>query len=192
MTTPDSETASTGLPVAAYVGVGGSNPGSDHDARHRRIHQHLAEAKQISEQLAELGLAKTRNVPKLSPIAEMTSSSSSAAQKSRADDGGASDSAAPPLSPISEAAVSKTSSSVAVSDESVAGDSGVFEAVTRSTHVVSGLGHVPGAAGVSFGGLETAQVQVKLRYAVEDAVLHVGIEKARNLAALFIPENRKM
>ena len=44
----------------------------------------------------------------------------------------------------------------------------------------------------SMSNLETAQVQIKLRYSVADALLHVGIERARNLAALFIPENRKM
>ena len=49
-----------------------------------------------------------------------------------------------------------------------------------------------GILGLASMNLETAQVQIKLRYSVSDSLLHVGIERARNLAALFIPENRKM
>ncbi|XP_030758332.1 protein kibra isoform X1 [Sitophilus oryzae] len=110
-----------------------------------------------------------------------------------------------PLSPISEtpppmidqdemlqgAALSRTSSSgtntrsvsAAVSDESVAGDSGVFEASNRRR-----------ASGV-FGSnidTDTAQVQIKLRYVVADGVLSVTIEKARNLSALMIDENSQV
>merc|ERR1719220_1383541 len=101
-----------------------------------------------------------------------------------------SDQSSAPLSPISETATDdqKTSTSsnarsvsAAVSDESVAGDSGVFEASRPSK----------GALGLSMN-LETAQVQVKLRYPSTDDLLHVGIEQARNLAALFIPEGRKV
>merc|ERR1719192_3121160 len=70
--------------------------------------------------------------------------------------------------------------SAAVSDESVAGDSGVFEA----SHKKEDLG--------LSSSLETTQVQIKLRYSASDQLLHVGIERARNLSALFIPEGRKV
>ena len=95
-----------------------------------------------------------------------------------------------PLSPISEStddrkttlslSTNTRSVSAAVSDESVAGDSGVFEASHRKDDL-----------GLSMN-LETAQVQIKLRYSNTDQLLHVGIERARNLSALFIPEGRRM
>ncbi|XP_059481986.1 protein kibra [Neocloeon triangulifer] len=101
----------------------------------------------------------------------------------------------PPLSPISEmvpdvcelssnggpSGSNTRSVSAAVSDESVAGDSGVFEAAASKKG--SGLNEM---------NLETAQVQIKLRYSVNDSMLYVGIERARNLSALFIPENCKV
>lgn len=111
----------------------------------------------------------------------------------------------PPLSPISEtpplildhdeilhgATLSRTSSSgtntrsvsAAVSDESVAGDSGVFEASNRKR-----------ASGVFGQDLDsdTAQVQIKLRYLTAESVLNVCIERARNLSALFIAENSQV
>lgn len=109
----------------------------------------------------------------------------------------------PPLSPISEtppptgirsrassSGTNTRSVSAAVSDESVAGDSGVFEASNRRK--------LPGAIddvnSLALGemSLETAQVQIKLRYSVSDGLLHVGIERARNLAALFIPNNAQV
>lgn len=89
----------------------------------------------------------------------------------------------PPLSPICEqddllhpTSTAHRSVSAAVSDESVAGDSGVYEAAVRRS------------ADECLGDPDTAQVQVKLRYASEDGLLHVGIERARNLAALCIPQ----
>ncbi|KAJ8679667.1 hypothetical protein QAD02_015454 [Eretmocerus hayati] len=111
----------------------------------------------------------------------------------------------PPLSPISEtppptgirsrassSGTNTRSVSAAVSDESVAGDSGVFEASNRRR--LSGMLSAPDA--VSVGGaeinLETAQVQIKLRYSVSDGLLHIGIERARNLAALFIPDGMQV
>ncbi|XP_048512060.1 protein kibra isoform X2 [Athalia rosae] len=108
----------------------------------------------------------------------------------------------PPLSPISEtppplgirsrassSGTNTRSVSAAVSDESVAGDSGVFEASNRRR--LSGLlGVDPLALGEM--NLETAQVQIKLRYSVSDGLLHIGIERARNLAALFIPDNTQV
>ncbi|XP_074111346.1 WW and C2 domain containing protein kibra isoform X1 [Cotesia typhae] len=98
----------------------------------------------------------------------------------------------PPMGSRSRASSSGTNTrsvSAAVSDESVAGDSGVFEASNRKKP--SGLLNVNTLA---FGdmNLETAQVQIKLRYSVSDGLLHIGIERARNLAALFIPENSKV
>lgn len=109
----------------------------------------------------------------------------------------------PPLSPISEtpppildhdeilqgAALSRTSSSgtntrsvsAAVSDESVAGDSGVFEASNKKR-----------ISGVFDEIIDTAQVQIKLRYVLAESILHVCIERARNLSALLIPENAEV
>nr|CAD7454004.1 unnamed protein product [Timema tahoe] len=99
----------------------------------------------------------------------------------------------PPLSPISETPPQELSSSgtntrsvsAAVSDESVAGDSGVFEASNKKR---PSLGD-PAAAALDEMNLETAQVQIKLRYSQCDCLLHVGIERARNLTALSIPDN---
>lgn len=91
-----------------------------------------------------------------------------------------------PLSPIYEKpsllnlpqqiALSRASSasntrsvSAAVSNESVAGDSGVFEA-SRAL--------MPGR--------ESAQVQIALKYSKSDCALHITIERARNLQALCL------
>lgn len=89
-----------------------------------------------------------------------------------------------PLSPIYEkalldipqSALSRSSSasntvsvSAAVSDESVAGDSGVFEA-SRATQIK-----------------ESAQIQVTLKYLTEDSALLITIERARNLTVLALP-----
>jgi protein KIBRA len=84
-----------------------------------------------------------------------------------------------PLSPISESAILSDSSSsnsrlnpasrsvsAAVSDESVAGDSGVFEAASSSTSRKDDLGLAMN--------LETAQIQIKLRYSTPDGLLHIG------------------
>lgn len=109
----------------------------------------------------------------------------------------------PPLSPISEtppptgirsrassSGTNTRSVSAAVSDESVAGDSGVFEACNRKRL----SGPISDVDSLTSGemSLETAQVQIKLRYSVSDGLLHVGIERARNLAALFIPDNAQV
>lgn len=115
-----------------------------------------------------------------------------------------------PLSPISEtppplidsedilqvSSLSRTASSsgtntrsvsAAVSDESVAGDSGVFEASNRKRAAFGSNDQILSELNV-----DTAQVQIKLRYSLSDNMLHVGIERARNLAALFIPENSQV
>lgn len=97
----------------------------------------------------------------------------------------------PPLSPISE--TPPRSVSAAVSDESVAGDSGVFEASHKSNFCT-----------------ETSQVQIRLRYlkakhkiclwiinviyfyfrySIAEQVLHVCIERLRNVIALSIAES---
>ncbi|VVC34066.1 Hypothetical protein CINCED_3A011339 [Cinara cedri] len=76
----------------------------------------------------------------------------------------------PPLSPISE--TPPRSVSAAVSDESVAGDSGVFEASHKSNFST-----------------ETSQVQIRLRYSIAEQVLHVCIERLRNVVALSIAES---
>ncbi|XP_050441150.1 protein kibra isoform X2 [Adelges cooleyi] len=76
----------------------------------------------------------------------------------------------PPLSPISE--TPPRSVSAAVSDESVAGDSGVFEASHKSNF-----------------NAETSQVQIRLKYSIADQVLHVCIERLRNVVALSVAES---
>lgn len=95
---------------------------------------------------------------------------------------------ASPLSPIYEkpsllyipqaALISRSSSasntrsvSAAVSDESVAGDSGVFEA----SHAL-------------LQNKESAQVQIGIKYVTTDSVLQITIEKARNLSVLSLPD----
>ncbi|XP_055679801.1 protein kibra isoform X2 [Lutzomyia longipalpis] len=100
---------------------------------------------------------------------------------------------APQLSPIYEKpslldlpqqqiAMSRSSSasntrsvSAAVSNESVAGDSGVFEA-SRAL--------LPNR--------EAAQVQIGLKYSKADGVLHISLERARNLTALCLQEQCQM
>ncbi|KAG6440283.1 hypothetical protein O3G_MSEX001206 [Manduca sexta] len=62
--------------------------------------------------------------------------------------------------------------SAAVSDESVAGDSGVFEAAQ--------------AASDPSNAVNSAQIEIKLRYCSEEGELEIGILRARNLHALFI------
>lgn len=80
----------------------------------------------------------------------------------------------PPLSPRtpSSSGTNTRSVSAAVSDESVAGDSGVFEAAQ--------------AANDPSNAVNTAQIEIKLRYCVEESTLEIGILRARNLHALFI------
>ncbi|XP_074650621.1 protein KIBRA-like [Tubulanus polymorphus] len=114
-------------------------------------------------------------------------------QKQPSGGGDAEPSNLPPLSPISETSsgvcnnmsggLTTRSVSAAVSDESVAGDSGVFEASINR----------PGALDdVLVLNLECAQVQVKLRYEQFEKQLIIGIEQARNLAALPMAENSQV
>lgn len=110
----------------------------------------------------------------------------------------------PPLSPISETplldhdemlqgvALSRTSSSgtntrsvsAAVSDESVAGDSGVFEASNKK--------RPSGLFGSDQDFVDTAQVQIKMKYICGEGNLSVAVERARNLYALGVVENTQV
>ncbi|XP_060062647.1 protein WWC2-like isoform X2 [Ylistrum balloti] len=100
----------------------------------------------------------------------------------------------PPLSPISESSSgvgnnlsggNTRSVSAAVSDESVAGDSGVFEAsmnITKRDVLDEALEM----------NLESAQIQIKLRYDHVDGSLVVVLEQARNLSALAFSAGSKV
>ena len=78
-----------------------------------------------------------------------------------------------------------------VSTESVAGDSGVFEATSPTKHLQGGDAEKLTSlmAAMSF---EAAQVQIKMRYDREDSLLHIGLEKARNLRTLVLKPNRQL
>lgn len=80
----------------------------------------------------------------------------------------------PPLSPRtpSSSGTNTRSVSAAVSDESVAGDSGVFEAAQAATDASNAV--------------NSAQIEIKLRYCPDETALEIGILRARNLHALFI------
>ncbi|XP_023950176.2 protein kibra isoform X1 [Bicyclus anynana] len=79
----------------------------------------------------------------------------------------------PPLSPRtpSSSGTNTRSVSAAVSDESVAGDSGVFEAAQ---------------GGDASNAVNSAQIEIKLRYCSDESALEIGILRARNLHALYI------
>ncbi|KAG0711259.1 Protein kibra [Chionoecetes opilio] len=66
--------------------------------------------------------------------------------------------------------------SAAVSDESVAGDSGVYEAYPK------GSASPP----------DTPQVQIRLRYNKEESLLNVGVERARSLSVLNTDDSCKV
>jgi len=70
--------------------------------------------------------------------------------------------------------------SASASCESVTGDSGVFDASSRRT------------SSSNLSQLETAQVKIGLRYVFSEEFLYVTIERARNLAALFIENGHKV
>ncbi|CAG9782517.1 unnamed protein product [Diatraea saccharalis] len=80
----------------------------------------------------------------------------------------------PPLSPRtpSSSGTNTRSVSAAVSDESVAGDSGVFEAAQAQNDPSNAV--------------NSAQIEIKLRYCPDETALEIGILRARNLHALFI------
>ena len=91
-------------------------------------------------------------------------------------------------------------SSSAVSTESVAGDSGVFEDATTPSslgsrptiHDNDHFDDLASSLDSMMGLVETAQVQIKLGYSTAKALLHVGIERTRNLQALALPQHGKM
>lgn len=100
----------------------------------------------------------------------------------------------PPLSPISETSSgvcnnlsggNTRSVSAAVSDESVAGDSGVFEASVNITKR-DDLDEVLEM------NLESAQIQIKLKYEGVEGQLLIGIEQGRNLSALAFPQGGRV
>lgn len=100
----------------------------------------------------------------------------------------------PPLSPISETSSgvcnnlsegNTRSVSAAVSDESVAGDSGVFEASVN----IAKRDVLDEVLEMS---LESAQIQIRLKYEDSDGHLVIGIEKARNISALGLPVGSKV
>ncbi|CAH0560752.1 unnamed protein product [Brassicogethes aeneus] len=186
----------------------GPPPTYEQVERDRRI---MSEQKQIDDRLVELRLSNPAindyystprlQIPALSPLTDILEAQGNMSQGSglgRPSRYSYESSGDPPLSPISEtpppildhdeilqgAALSRTSSSgtntrsvsAAVSDESVAGDSGVFEASNRKR-----------ASGVFDG--DTTQVQIKLKYVLNENTLNIVIERARNLNALLIAEN---
>ncbi|XP_055893244.1 protein WWC2-like [Biomphalaria glabrata] len=129
----------------------------------------------------------------LSPLTsnsnELYSQMNSVPSQSRATPNVESVAGNPPLSPISESSSgvghnlsggNTRSVSAAVSDESVAGDSGVFEASVKRTGSIDQ---------VLESHMESAQIQIKLKYEGVDGQLIVGIEQARNLAVLPFPKD---
>lgn len=151
-------------------------------------------------------------IPSLSPLTDFLeahvsnmSQGSGLGRPSRLSYEGGSGGGEPPLSPISEAplldhdgmlmqgaALSRTSSSgtntrsvsAAVSDESVAGDSGVFEASNKK--------RLSGLFGSDQDFADTAQVQIRMKYACGEGNLTVAVERARNLHALGLAENAQV
>ena len=101
-------------------------------------------------------------------------------QKNRSNDSGA------PLSPLEPPSHGLTASS-----ESVAGDSGVFEATSPTKNLPPSDAEKLTSlmAAMSF---DSAQVQIKMRYDREDSLLQIGIERARNLRTLVLKPNRQL
>ncbi|EPY78847.1 protein WWC2 [Camelus ferus] len=78
--------------------------------------------------------------------------------------------------------------SAAVSDESVAGDSGVYEAFVKQPSEVEDVTYSEEDVAV----VETAQVQIGLRYDAKRASFMVIIAQLRNLHAFLIPHTSKV
>lgn len=78
--------------------------------------------------------------------------------------------------------------SAAVSDESVAGDSGVYEAFVKQPSEVEDVTYSEEDAAV----VETAQVQIGLRYDAKRSSFMVIIAQLRNLHAFLIPHTSKV
>ncbi|XP_054422168.1 protein WWC2 isoform X1 [Pteronotus mesoamericanus] len=79
--------------------------------------------------------------------------------------------------------------SAAVSDESVAGDSGVYEAFVKQPNEVEDVPYGEEDAAVV---VETAQVQIGLRYDAKRSSFMVIIAQLRNLHAFLIPHTSKV
>nr|CAD7440633.1 unnamed protein product [Timema bartmani] len=169
---PRSSLSSVSPPVSPlYDPTTGPPPAYEMVERERQLEDRLAELRLHAEQSGG-GLSLLPPHLPLADLLELTrgGNMSQGSGLGRPD---------PPLSPISETPPQELSSSgtntrsvsAAVSDESVAGDSGVFEASNKKR---PSLGD-PAAAALDEMNLETAQVQIKLR--------------ARNLTALSIPDN---
>ncbi|XP_059541720.1 protein WWC2 [Myotis daubentonii] len=79
--------------------------------------------------------------------------------------------------------------SAAVSDESVAGDSGVYEGFVKQPSEVGDVAYGEEDAGVV---METAQVQIGLRYDAKRSSFMVIIAQLRNLHAFLIPHTSKV
>uniref|UniRef100_A0A7N5JTC6 WW and C2 domain containing 2 n=1 Tax=Ailuropoda melanoleuca TaxID=9646 RepID=A0A7N5JTC6_AILME len=78
--------------------------------------------------------------------------------------------------------------SAAVSDESVAGDSGVYEAFVKQPSEVGDIPYGEGDAAI----VETAQVQIGLRYDAKRSSFMVILAQLRNLHAFLIPHTSKV
>ncbi|XP_007939073.1 protein WWC2 [Orycteropus afer afer] len=78
--------------------------------------------------------------------------------------------------------------SAAVSDESVAGDSGVYEAFMKQPSEIEDMAY--GEEDVAI--VETAQVQIGLRYDAKSSSFMVIIAQLRNLHAFLIPHTLKV
>ncbi|OWK00343.1 hypothetical protein Celaphus_00019240, partial [Cervus elaphus hippelaphus] len=78
--------------------------------------------------------------------------------------------------------------SAAVSDESVAGDSGVYEAFVKQPSEVEDVPYNEEDAAV----METAQVQIGLRYDAKRSSFMVVVAQLRNLHAFLIPHSSKV
>ena len=100
-------------------------------------------------------------------------------QKNRSNDSGA------PLSPL------EPPHGLTASSESVAGDSGVFEATSPTKNLPPSDAEKLTSlmAAMSF---DSAQVQIKFKYDREDSLLQIGIERARNLRTLILKPNRQL
>ncbi|XP_029790022.1 protein WWC2 [Suricata suricatta] len=78
--------------------------------------------------------------------------------------------------------------SAAVSDESVAGDSGVYEAFVKQPSEVEDVAYSEGDIAI----VETAQVQIGLRYDARRSSFMVILAQLRNLHAFLIPHTSKV
>uniref|UniRef100_A0A182P7M3 Protein kibra n=1 Tax=Anopheles epiroticus TaxID=199890 RepID=A0A182P7M3_9DIPT len=143
---PPSSSTSSSSAVPSYAVATGASPAPDYNLDRQRLEEQLQELK-----IRQLGLAGGP----LSPIYEKPPYLEPAALLSR-----------------SSSTSNTRSVSTTVSDESVAGDSGVFEASRGPPALLA---------------RECAQVQIGLRYSTADSTLCITIERGSNLGALGPP-----